>query len=147
MADDAPVKVTLQGDKDVVAAFRDLRDYLPNNVLPKSVREAAQFLQGILALIAPKFTGRLSRNIVVKTHQTAATTRARVVVNTIGKAGDPQNAFYWRFLEEGFHTRKGDFRRYPFITAVFDQKNVEAAQIVIDSVGAAIDRATAKAQR
>lgn len=144
---DSPIIVTLKGDKDIVAAFRDLRDYLPNTALRTAVRLAAQLLAQFIALVAPKLTGRLVRNIVVRTHATAKTIRARVTVNTQGKRGDDSNAFYWRFLEEGFHTRKGDFKQYPFVAGVFDSKSREAAQEVIDACGLAIDRAAAKAKR
>lgn len=149
------VQVTLSGDKDIKAAFADLRDYLPKNALRTAVLKAAQFLQGFIVLMAPKLAhstseraaGQLARNIEVHTHSGPETIRGRVTVNTVGKANDPENAFYWRFLEEGFHTKKGDFRRYPFIAPIFDSKNVEAAQIVVDSVDQAIDRAEKKAQR
>lgn len=144
MADDF-IRVQLTGDKDIVAAFRDLRDYLPKT-LRSYVRAAAQFLQGFIVLVAPKLTGKLARNIDVGTHATDATMRARVIVHTEGKAEDPENAFYWRFLEEGFHTRKGDFRKYPFVAGVFDSKNQQAAQTVIDSIEKAIDRAELKAK-
>lgn len=144
---DSPIKVTLSGDRDIVAAFRDLRDYLPNNALRTAVRSAAQLLLGFIALVAPKLTGTLVRNLAVRTRKTANTLRARVTVNTQGKRGDPQNAFYWRFLEEGFHTRRGDFKKYPFVAGVFDSKSQAAAQQVIDACEKAIDRAEAKARR
>ena len=141
------LQVKLSGDKDIKAAFADLRDYLPKQALRTAVLKAAQYLDAFIVLVAPKRTGKLARNIEVHTHSGPATIRGRVTVNTVGKAGDPQNAFYWRFLEEGFHTRRGDFRRYPFIANVFDSKNVQAAQIVVDSVDQAIDRAEKKAAR
>jgi len=140
------VQIKLSGDKNIRAAFADLRDYLPKQALRTAVQKAAQFLDGLIVLVAPKLTGRLARNIEVHTHKGPSTIRARVTVNTVGKAGDPHNAFYWRFLEEGFHTKKGDFRKFPFIANVFDSKNREAAQMVVDSVDSAITRAEAKAK-
>jgi len=147
------ITVQLNGHKDVVAAFRDLRDYLPKTALRSSVRAAAQFLQNFIVSIAPvgnptvdPFSGRLRKNITVQTHATSSTIRGRVVVNTQGKRNNPSNAFYWRFLEKGFRDRSGKFHSYPFVRSVFDSKNREAAQTVIDSVEKAIDRAEAKAK-
>lgn len=144
---DSPVKITLSGDRDLVAAMQDFREYLPKTALRQALRKAAELLTQFIALVAPKLTGRLARNIAVKVKQTAKTTRAGVIVNTRGKAGDENNAFYWRFLEEGFHTRSGEFKKYPFIHGVFDQKNREAAQLVLDSIEAALERAEKKAAR
>jgi hypothetical protein len=142
-----PVVVNLEGHRDVIEAFRDLKEYLPKSAVRTSVRQAAQFLQGFIVLVAPKLTGKLARLIRVAVHKTAGTIRARVIVPTEGKVDSPNNAFYWRFLEEGFHTRSGDFRKFPFVAPVFDSKNREAAQLVIDSVEGAIDRAERKAKR
>lgn len=144
---DEPIQMTLTGDRDIVAAFKDLREYLPKNALRTAVRKSSEFLLRMIVLAAPKLTGKLARNIIVKTKMTAHTIRARVAVNTIGKAGDDQNAFYWRFLEEGFHTRRGDFRQYPFIAGIVETYNRDAAQNVIDACEEAIDRAEAKAKR
>jgi len=141
------IQIQLSGDKNVRAAFADLRDYLPKQALRIAVRKAAEFLDGLIVLVAPKLTGKLARNIEVHTHKGPTTIRARVTVNIVGKASDPHNAFYWKFLGEGFHTKKGDFRKYPFIANVVDSKNREAAQMVIDSVDGAITRAEAKASK
>lgn len=139
--------VNLIGHREVVEAFRDLKEYLPKHALRNAVRKAAAFLQQLIALVAPKLTGKLARNIAVKVRTTAHTERARVIVNTMGKEDNPLNAFYWRFLEEGFHTRSGDFRQFPFIAGVFDARNRQAAQMVIDAVEGAITRAERKAKR
>jgi hypothetical protein len=144
---ESPVSVNLTGIHDVREAFRDLREYLPKSALRTSVRRAAEFMLGFLVLVAPKLTGRLARSIHVMTRKTEHTIRGRVVIDTHGNRDDPDNAFYWRFLEEGFHTRRGDFRQFPFVAHVFDDKNREAAQTVIDSVDEAITRAERRAKR
>jgi hypothetical protein len=141
------VEIELRGHKDVRAAFQDLREYLPKQLERSAVREAARFMLGLIVLVAPKLTGRLARNIDLKTRRTAGTIRARVVVNTRGKAGDPENAFYWRFLEKGWHTASGRLLQFPFVAGVFQSKNREAAQKVIDAVEQAIDRAELLAKR
>jgi HK97 gp10 family phage protein len=139
----------LKGDKDVLAAFRDLREYLPKTPIRNATRKAATMLAQFIALAAPKRTGKLVRNIVVRVHATAKTIRARVTVNTQGKAEDPQNAFYWRFLEKGFTTGrgKGVFIKFPFIAPTVASKQQEAAQFVVDEVDKAIDRAESKARQ
>jgi HK97 gp10 family phage protein len=140
--------ITLQGDKDIIAAFKDLRMYLPKTPVRTAVRQSAQELAQKVALLAPKLTGKLAKNIVVRTHRTAKTIRARVTVNTVGKADNDQNAFYWRFLEEGFHARGvGRLIKLPFVITAFEAMKEKSAQRVIDSVGAAIDRAERKAKR
>lgn len=146
MADDG-VTINLTGDRDIVAAFKDLREYMPKNAIRSALRQASQMLAQYVALAAPKLTGNLARNIVVKTKKTASTIRSRVTVNTRGDVKGGQNAFYWRFLEEGFHTRSGEYKKYPFIAGVFDSKSREASQAVIDACEKAITRAEAKAKR
>jgi len=141
--------ITLKGDKDVIAAFRDLRDYLPKTPLRTATRQAAQALAQQVALLAPKLTGKLAQNIVVRVRRTASTIRARVTVNTIGGKDNAQNAFYWRFLEEGFHVGHGKGRliKLPFVITAFTQLKERSAQQVIDAVGKAIERAERKAKR
>lgn len=147
MTGDPIVTVKLSGDKDIVAAFADLRDYMPRSAMRTAVRKAAQYMAQFIALVAPKLTGRLASNIAVKTTQSAHTMRGRVVVNTAGKVGGSQNAWYWRFLELGFHTKSGAARRFPFVQGVVEAKTQAAAQVVIDACGAAIDRAERKAAK
>jgi len=147
MSDEINTQIQLQGAKDAVAAFRDLREYMPKNALRAAIRNAASFVLGIVVLLAPKLTGRLARNIRVAVKITDKTLRARVVINTRGGPESDQNAFYWRFLEEGFHTRRGDFRRFPFVVTAFDNTKQRAAQMLIDSVDASIARAERKAKK
>jgi len=139
--------IELKGAKDVEAAFRDLREYLPKTPIRRAVRVAAQMLQGYIVLLAPKLTGKLARNIVVRTRRTKETVRARVTVNTEGKDKNSANAFYWRFLEEGFHTRSGEFKKLPFVITAFNALKTKAAQQVINEVDGAIQRAEKKAKR
>ena len=130
MGDQVTIKLT--GHLDVIAAFEQLRTELPKNPLRRATRAAAQYLAQFIALAAPKLTGRLARNIVVHTGARNGITHGYVGVNVAGGRTSESNAFYWRFLEEGWHTKRGDFKQYPFVAGVFDQKQREAAQIVID---------------
>lgn len=141
------IKVQLVGHRDVIAAVKELREYLPSSFLRTSVRKAAQFLEDFIVENTPRRTSKLARNISVKTHETNSTIRARVTVNTVGKADNPANAFYWRFLEKGWHDRAGVEHVLPFVMPAIDSHERDAAQIVIDSVEQAIVRAEAKAAR
>ena len=144
------VRVQLDGVTDIRAAFKELRDYLPKKALRTALRQGAEYMDGFIVLMAPRMaggTGRLKRNITVKARDTDGTTRARIVVSTKGGRNDDRNSFYWRFLEEGFHTRRGDFKRFPFIASVFNAKNKIAAQFAIDAMDQALIRAEGKARR
>jgi HK97 gp10 family phage protein len=141
------ISIKLQGTRDVIEAFKDLREYLPKNPIRSAVRKGARRLEQLIVQLAPTLTGKLKRNISVRTRRTKETVRARVVINTKGDAKNPENAFYWRFLEEGFHTRSGDYKRLPFIITAFNQLKEQSAQEVVDSVDAALKRAERKAKR
>lgn len=142
------IQIKLTGTVDVIAAFRELREELPKNPMRRATRAAATYLAQFIALTAPKLTGRLARNIGVRVTATHdGITHGRVVVKTIGARGSPENAFYWRFLEEGWRTKRGQFRQFPFIRNVFDAKNREAAQIVIDECEAQVKKAQAHLDR
>jgi HK97 gp10 family phage protein len=144
---DSPITVELRGLTDVRAAFRDFKEYLPKTPLRNAVRKAAQSMAQLVALVAPRATGNLAKNIVAKTKYTLTTVRGRVAVNTLGKARGPQNAFYWRFLEKGFRTPSGQARRFPFVEGVFRAKGAAAAQEVVDAVDQTIKRAERRARR
>jgi len=155
MSNQDQVLIRLEGDTNVAAAFADLRYYLPKFAMRAAVRKAAQFLEEFVREAAPVATGRsvavrlpgqLRSNIDVKAKGTTQTQRARVVVSTIGSANNPRNSFYWRFLEEGFHTRSGEARKFPFIAAVVERQGQYAAQVLVDACDAAIKRAESKAR-
>lgn len=142
------VQIKLEGNRDVITALRDLREYLPKTPMRTAVRKAAQDLMGYIALLAPKATGKLVRNIRVRTRYTKSTVRGRVTVNTKGDAKNPDNAFYWRFLEEGFtHWKSGKRIHMPFIVNAFNAMQRRSAQMVIDELEKAIKRAERKAKR
>lgn len=143
------VTLELHGARDMVAAFKDLREYLPKTAVRTATRKAAQFLAQFVGLAAPKLTGKLARNIVVRVKRTSKTIRARVTVNTVGKGDNDANAFYWKFLEFGFHTGhgKGPLLKLPFALLAIETKKEAAAQFLIDSVEQAIVRAERKAKK
>lgn len=141
------VTVRLSGDRDVVAAFKELREYVTKNAVRRAVRESAKIMLASIVSKAPELTGRLKRLIKLRTRVTRETVRARVTVDTRGAAGDSQNAFYWRFLELGFRTRSGEKRRVPFVSVAFDEHKQAAGQNVVDEMEKAIKRAERRAKR
>lgn len=144
MADSDVITYKLEGDRDIVAAFKDLRDYIPHTALRNSMRQGAALLYSALLQAVPYRTGKLARNLIVRTQVSGNWVRARVTVNTIGKASNALNAFYWRFLEKGWHDRAGKLHQEEFLQSVAEGNAQAAAQLVIDSIGVAIDRAAAQ---
>jgi HK97 gp10 family phage protein len=141
------VKIQLSGASDLAKNFKELRADMKGQPLRRAVRVAAKMMRDLIAAAAPVASGRLRDNIKVKTRATAETVRARVVVNTRGKKGDPSNAFYWRFLELGFRTKDGRQVKYPFVDPIANARKKESAQAVIDEVGKAIQRAEKRQKR
>lgn len=141
------ITIDLIGDVEVMAALKELKEELPKDPLRKAVREAAKFLLGFIVAVEPELTGRLKRNTRIRTRKTAHTVRARVVVNMSGGRDSPDNAFYWRFLEKGWHTASGAFHQFPFVGAVFNSKGSAAAQTVIDSCEKQVAKAQARIAR
>lgn len=141
------VKAELHGARDIVAAWKDLRDYVSKTALRRAVREAAKIMLSLIHDLAPFRTGRLKSNISIRTRVTRETIRARVTINTRGKANDPKNAFYWRFLEQGWKTAKGAIKRFPFVSVAFEGRKQQSAQQVVDEMDKAIKRAERKAKR
>ncbi|MCE9664521.1 HK97 gp10 family phage protein [Halomonas sp. M5N1S17] len=91
---------------------------------------------------APRRSGKLSRNIQAVTVKVSEGNRsaAGVRVRSRGKADDPSNAFYWRFIELG--TSK--MPPVPFIRPAFDAKEQEAGDAAIAKVTEALDKVLKK---
>jgi HK97 gp10 family phage protein len=136
------ITLQLKGNRELVAALRELRDQLPKNVIRAALRSSADRMRKVIITFAPRRTGALVNAIGIKTSSSGGVARARVTINTAGKRGDPENAFYWRFLELGFHDRAGIPHRFQFIQPAFETEANDAAQNVID----ALEKAIAKAE-
>lgn len=150
MAEDG-ITVQLKGDRDCVAAFKELREFVRGNPFRQAVRAAAELMLQEIYQRVPVRTGKLISNLRIAMKRTAATVRARIVINMSGSAEDKNNAFYWRFLEFGHRTRKdggiGFVAPRPFITPAFESAREPAAQAVMDKFEEGLDRAEARARR
>ncbi|MGS6551983.1 HK97-gp10 family putative phage morphogenesis protein [Escherichia coli] len=62
------------------------------------------------------------------------------VLRDATRAGDPRNAFYWRFVELGTINMPA----HPFIRPAFDTTEELAAQIAIQRMNQAIDEVLSK---
>lgn len=91
---------------------------------------------------APKRSGKLSKNIVAVTAKVTEQSRATagVRVRERGKAEDPSNAFYWKFIELG--TSK--LPAAPFIRPAFDATEQQAGDAAIAKVLEALDKVLTK---
>jgi HK97 gp10 family phage protein len=172
MADEA-FSLKLDGDRDLVAAFKSLRNDAGPKYVRAAVRKAGNLLLGKIKAVTPFDTGRLQSNISVSTKETDKTMRARVIVATSGGSKDPKNAYYWRFVEFGHRvgTRAtGYLRKFdrplskrptgsanPAVAHIvqgrhFIENTVEswknaAAQLVVDAFEGAVDREIKKRNR
>lgn len=116
-------------------------------VLNKATRAGANVVRNEARKRAPKKTGKLKRNIVTLSQKGRGLNEAVSGVHIRGrnpktgnsdnsmKANNPNNAFYWRFLEMG--TSKMAPR--PFIRPSFEAKQQEIDRAIIKVANAAID--------
>ncbi|PHY87588.1 hypothetical protein CS370_11375 (plasmid) [Serratia marcescens] len=111
------------------------------NVLRQATRASAAIFRNEARRLAPKRTGKLSRNIVVISQRgRQGEAVAGVHVRSNGKASNRNNAFYWRFVELG----TSNMAPIPFIRPAYDGKQEEAARAAFDKANAAIDKVLSK---
>jgi HK97 gp10 family phage protein len=148
------VSIKLNGERDCIAAFDDIRVFVKGNLFRQSLRAAGDIMLQELYSRAPvgdpatdKHSGKLVSNLRLVVSKRGESYHARIIINMIGSAANAANAFYWRMVEFG-HTANGTVvPPNPFVTSAFESKNVQSAQQVIDSFNAGLDRAQAIAQR
>ena len=121
-------------------------------VLNKATRAAASAVAGEAKKRAPRKTGKLKKNIVTLSVKARNPNEAASGVHIRGrnprtgnsdntmKADNPNNSFYWRFLENG--TSKMSAK--PFIRPAYDAKQQEIESIIMRVANAAIDEALKK---
>lgn len=117
-----------------------------NKVLRDATRAGAKVLAQAVRDKAPEKSGKLKRNIVV------ATVRGRPGVISSGvhirgrspsgetdntmKADNPNNAFYWRFVELGTVHQPAQ----PFLRPAFDEQENAATSAALAQMNQAIDK-------
>lgn len=147
------MKFEVKGARETVAALNDLADNIQRRTFVKALKDAATSLAQLISLVAPRSDrpsaqpGRLAENIAVRTSRAGGVLRGRVVVNTVGGRDNPHNAFYWRFLERGWHDRAGREHSEPFVGETVEGRAAATAQRFVDALGSAIETARAKAAR
>ena len=164
MADNLTVK--LEGVAELKAALSDAAVKIRTKAVRGALREAGKVIQVAAKMAAPvlrvpsayRKPGTVAKNIAVRASKYArrmgdegvfinvrpiGSSKARV--NKFGKAGakNPNDPFYWRFLE--FGTRKMAAR--PFLRPTAGAKGGEAIQKFMESVVPQINKLNEKANR
>lgn len=121
-------------------------------VLNKATRAGANVVRDEAKKRAPRKTGKLKKNIVTLSHKSPGPNAAVSGVHIRGrnprtgnsdntmKADNPNNSFYWRFLEYG--TSKMSAR--PFIRPAYEAKQMEIEKAIIKVANQAIDEVLLK---
>ena len=97
------ITVAVPGIRDLIAELKALNENVARRTVRKVIREAGEYILRRLKANAPVFTGKLRFNldVVTKWKSRSGIMVAKVRVSTQGKAENPRNAFYWRFVEFG----------------------------------------------
>lgn len=141
--------INITGLADLEKRLAEFPDKLAKNVLRGAVRAGAVVIQKEARQRAPKDTGEMARDILVKSpRQTDRGLITYHVYVRTGKksrlAGKKRNinrdSFYWRFVE--FGTVK--MAAQPFMRPAFDIKKESAANAIRDYLSARIDKEAAK---
>ncbi|VGQ11720.1 hypothetical protein SB5439_04987 [Klebsiella variicola] len=132
--------------------FKVLSKAENRRVLSQATRAGANIVRDAARNKAPKKTGKLKKNIVTMGRRARGPNEAISGVHIRGrnprtgnsdnsmKASNPNNAFYWRFLEHG--TSKMAAR--PFIRPAFESNIAAIEAAVIAKAGEAIDKVFSK---
>jgi HK97 gp10 family phage protein len=140
--------IQITGLSDLEKRLRELPDRLAKNVLRGAVRAGAVVIQKEAKLLAPKDTGEMARDIMVKAAKSSKGFIAYHVYVRTGKksrlAGRKRNvnrdSFYWRFVE--FGTSK--MAAKPFMRPAFDTKKESATEAIRDYMAQRIDKELSK---
>lgn len=104
MANVVPVK----GLRELQQKMRGLPGKIRDRALLNSLFTAAEPMRDEARRLAAKETGKLARNIVLARGKATGYEHDAEVVLTVrsrGKKDDPNNAFYWKFIELGHFVR------------------------------------------
>lgn len=146
-----PTFLDFSGLSDLSRDLEILSKAESRQVLRRATRAGAEVIKEEIDNNAPELTGKLKRNIVVISgkgspgeavagiHIRGRNPKTGNSDNSM-KTNSPNNAFYWRFLEEG--TSK--MPAHPFIRPSYDSKQEEAAQAAFEEMAKAFDEAISK---
>lgn len=97
----------LIGQRDLIRDLRRFKEAVAIRAAKSAAKKVAEFVERRLRAEAPVFTGKLRFNLFVRAQyvKRRGVVRSTVAVRTVGKADNPRNAFYWRFIEWGHKTR------------------------------------------
>lgn len=141
MSDEFSIRIT--GLKETQKALYAYSQQLGDKVVVASLMQGARHVQRGMKAAAPVRSGRLKRGIVARKSKIHNGRRRAdmlgVYVTLRGGKGkkDPKDAFYGRWVEDGFTDRAG--RWHPgskFMKTAFSQRTREAIQIVTGAVRA-----------
>ncbi len=111
MADE--ISFTVNGLKEVQRALYQYSQQLGDKVIVAALTTGARLVQREAKARAPKLTGRLRRGIVVRRSKiyNGRRNRSQIGVYLTLRRGkgkrDPKDAFYGRFIEDGFTDKSG----------------------------------------
>lgn len=129
-------EIRIEGLRELRANLLKLTDRTAKNVLNRAVNAGARIIRDEAKQNAPVDSGKLKRNIITaKRRAPKGSANFVVTVREKGKADDPKNAFYARFLE--FGTAK--FPAAPFMAPAFENKKREAIQAIGKALGEGIE--------
>lgn len=115
MADEGGIGVDVQmvGQRDLIAELRRLKENVAVRVSKKATKLVAEHFDRLVRANAPVFTGKLRFNLFVRAQyvRKRGVVKSIFGVRTVGKADNPRNAFYWRFVEWGHKTRPTNVRK------------------------------------
>ena len=152
------LQIRLEGVEQLKVALAGASEKIRKQAVRGALREAGKVIQGAARATAPvlavptkrRASGTVKRNIVVRASKFARRAgdegvyinvrgiRGRARVARLGRAGanNPNDPFYWRFLE--FGTRKMAARK--FLANAAGAKGEEAVRIFMDRVVPQIER-------
>jgi HK97 gp10 family phage protein len=101
----------VEGLQEINRALYRYSQALGDKVVLQSLREGAKVIQKQARANAPKRTGKLRRNIVIRNSKIYSIRRfdnklgVYITISQKKKADNPLNAFYGRFIEDGWNVR------------------------------------------
>lgn len=99
-------KSTLSGLSNLTKTLESLGDDLRDRDMAYATKKSADLIRDRAKVLAPVDSGKLRRNIVSrKDKDTLHDSEYLVGVRSVGKSGNPNNAFYGYFVEYGHDAR------------------------------------------